>query len=244
MCLSVANGCGVSRITYVNDRKQAGAIDFSDDLQYQLFMLPREKQMAHIGKLPQEEAKRMKEALGEHGAVVLDASGRVYATGDTTSECDPTGVPSLNAVRTAVARFAGVQRQYGNTAPVFSLPQGFRLVTRDIPHPAGLVAADWARLSRKINPLYPDNPAYDSSEPDPRRIVHVTTEHEQLKVRAADGECRVPQEAPITYYQPLLSDEQRLVQTKRYTNGKIAQSAAHVFDRWGEDIRRGGQVRY
>jgi guanine deaminase len=244
MCLSVANGCGISRISYTNTRTQAEEIGFSDKLQYDMFALPRDQQMTHIDKVDASKRNDLIAKLGERGAVVLDNKGEVFATGDTDTGHDPTGIASINAVRSAVKKHAEQQRDAGNTAPVFCLPDGFTLVCKDIPHPAGLITADWARILRQRDPGHGDDPSFDGTEPRPDRIIHVTNNYEPLPVVDGQGQRHVYQDTQVTYQQPTLPDVQRAIPTDHFDGRIIPAAAKAVFDSWKEGTKKGAQFKY
>ena len=244
MCLSVANGSGISRIVSVNTRGQAGAIGFSDQLQYDLFRLPPHQHMTWMNRLEEGKRQDLLDKLSEHGAMVLDHKGDVFAYGDVDTSRDPTGIASINAVRKAVKKHADHQKQKGNQEPVFCSPDGWTLVSRDIPQPSDLILADWARMLRHRDHANPENPAFDGKTPDPLRILHVTMTYEQLPVMDRHGCVHVHQDAHVTYQQPTLPDALRAVLTQ-HSRGRVVSSAAQeVFQAWKDGTREGKQVRY
>ncbi|MBY0356065.1 MAG: nucleoside deaminase [Rickettsiales bacterium] len=244
MCLSVANGSGISKISYVNTREQAEIIEFSDKLQYDMFGLSRDQQMTSINSLGNDEQQEVRNKLGQHGAVILDEKGTVFAYGDTDTSIDPTGIASLNAIKSAVKKHADQQKQIGNQEPVFCLPDGFTMVCRDIPHPAGLITADWARMLRQRDNTDPNNPALDSKTPDPARIIHITDNYEAMAVVDKHGHSHVHQKPEITNKQPSLPDTERAVRTERFSGRVILSAAADVFANWKRGTTAGDQVRY
>src|SRR5437588_2609302 len=244
MCLSVANGSGISRIYYVNTRDQAEAIGFSDKLQYDIFRLPHNKQMTWINNIEDDKRQCILNKLSIHEAMVLDEKGEVFAYGDMDTSKDPTGIASINSVRKAVKKYADQQKQNGKQELVFCLPDGFTLVSRDIPHPSGLITADWARILRHRDNANPDNPALDSKMPDPMRIIHVTNTYEQLPVIDRHGHVHVHQDAQVTYQQPTLPDALRVVLTEQFTGRVVPSAAQEVFEAWKDGTRAGKQVRY
>lgn len=244
MCLSVANGSGISKIVYVNKRAQAEAIEFSDKLQYDMFHLPRSQQMTPISMLNETKRKDILEKLGSHGAAILDDKGEVFSYGNADMRTDPTNIASINAVRNAVKKHAEAQKTQGNYTPVFCVPDGFTLVCKDIPHPAGLITADWARILRKRDVTDSDNPALDSKIPDPARIIHVTDQYEQLLVVNQYGHSTIHQDAQITYRQPTLKDGERAVHTEHFTGRVVPSAAQEVFTSWKQGTSQGSQVRY
>jgi len=127
---------------------------------------------------------------------------------------------------------------------VFCLPENFTLVTRDIPHPAGLITADWARVLRARDPKHPDAPDFDARTPDPARIIHITDNYEQMPVRDARGHSHIRQDAAVTYLQPTLPDEQRAVQTGQYEGRIVPEVAQEVFNAWKQGTSTGAQVKY
>jgi hypothetical protein len=176
--------------------------------------------------------------------MVLDENGAVFVYGDTDTSKDPTGIASINSVRKAVKKYADQQKQNGSQEPVFCLPDGFTLVSRDIPHPSGLITADWTRMLRHRDNANPDNPALDSKTPDPLRIIHVTNTYEQLPVIDRHGHVHVHQDAQVTYQQPTLPDALRVILTQQFTGRVVPSAAQEVFEAWQDGTRAGQQVRY
>lgn len=238
MCLSIANGSGISKIIYANTRDQAEAIDFSDRLQYALFRLPRKQMMTSVYDLPENRRGHIKSLLGGYGAAVLDENDNVYAYGSADTHHDPTAIASLSAIRMAVKRYA---KAHG---PSYFLPEGFTLVCRYIPHPAGLIAADWARMLRKWDKNNPDNPACDAEIPDPSRIIYLSDGYEPLPVVNTFGVTYIRQPTEVTYQQPSLDDAQREVETYRLMVPAVCNAAASVFDEWKIAIINEEQKRY
>lgn len=241
MCLGMANASGIKRIVYTNTRDQAKAIEFSDELQYRLFDLPHNEQMTNVATLPSDRQHTLKEKLGVHGAVVLDANGNVYATGDTDTHYDPTGVASINAIRKAVKQYAA---ESNSDAAIFCLPEGFTLVSQQIPHPSGLVAADWARILRDRDSANPDIPACDTKTPNPMRIVYMEPSYETIHFQSRNGQLCKHQDTEVTYNQPALPDAQRAIKTEHFTQDIIPAAAKAVFDSWKAAITSGFQARY
>jgi guanine deaminase len=62
MCLSAAYWARVDRIWFANDRKDAAAIDFSDDDIYEQVALPLEQRSIPMQRLLADEAKRVFQA--------------------------------------------------------------------------------------------------------------------------------------------------------------------------------------
>ncbi len=224
MCLGIANAAGVRRISYVNTREMAGDIKFSDKLQYDL--LSQEdllKQMTHAESLIPREKDALQKKLGTRGAMVLDADGNVFSYGDDDTEVDPTRVASIQAVREAC-----------RLASSFDLPDGYSLVTQKIPHMSGLITADWARILRDRNPNHMDDPSYDSKSISSGKIIYIKPEYEQVVLRNGQGETRIAQKTEETYKQPGLRDQQRKVQTEKYTDTGLASRSRLSLDksRW------------
>ncbi len=244
MCLAVANGSGISRISYVNTRAQAEAAEFSDKLQYEMFKLPRSQQMTSIDNLDEEKRKEILDKIGKHAAVVLDNNEKVFSYGYADTSKDPTGIASINAVKNAVKKYADMQKKEGSQEPVFCLPEGFTIISRDIPHPAGLITADWARMLRKRDNTNPGNPALDSKTPDPVKIIHITNNYEQLPVINSAGQRLIHQDAQTTYKQPVLPDSERNVPTQKFEGRLIPTEAEKVFNAWKRGTSSGEQSRY
>ena len=250
MCLGIANAAGVRRISYVNTREMAGDIKFSDKLQYDLLSQDDLlKQMTHADALiPLDKTSQklladkgtkvmgsdgrpavlgdknsLMTLLDGHGAVVLDAEGKAYAYGDDDTKNDPTAVPSLKAIQAACKK-----------AGSFDLPDGFTLVTQKIPHMSGLITADWARILRDRDPEHKNDPSYDSKSISPGRIIYMEPEYEQVVVRNGQGETRIAQQTEETYKQPGLRDQERKVQTEKYTDTELASRGRLSLDksRW------------
>ncbi|MEZ5648700.1 MAG: nucleoside deaminase [Alphaproteobacteria bacterium] len=244
MCLSIANGSGIARILYANTRAQAEEIGFSDRLQYDMFRLSRTQQMTSMDHLTPERRAHILKKLGAHGAVILDNRDEIFAHGDPETCKDPTSIASLNAVRNAVKNYARQRRQTGIAESIFYVPDDFTLVCKDIPHPAGLVAADWARMLRRHDPNDPQNPTKDEKIPDPQRVLHATHNYEALVVTDCHGQTHVHQDTRLTYQQPLLPDDARIVHTERCTKPLILKEAAAIFSLWKNGTRDGHQIKY
>jgi len=244
MCLAVANGSGIGRITYINTRVQAEAIDFSDKLQYDMFKLPRNRQMTSVDELDEAKRNEILDKIGKHAAVVLDNNGKVFSYGYADTSKDPTSIASINAVKNAVKKYADKQKKEGSKEAVFCLPDGFTLISRDIPHPAGLITADWARMLRKRDNENPGNPALDSKTPDQIKIIHITNNYEQLPVINSSGQRLIHQDAEITYKQPVLPDAARNVLTQKFEGRLIPTEAEKVFSAWKRGTSSGEQARY
>lgn len=233
MCLSCANGAGIGRIVYVNTRGQAGTIKFADKIQYDLFKLPCEKYMTPIapGDDSSQTAYRTLLTDGEnvtHGAVVVDESGQVVAYGDDTTDTDPTGVPSLNAVRAACQKRKN-----------FAL-RDCHLVSLCIPHPAGVVAADWAKMLRHTYPEDGEHVREEDCVPHTRGIMCLSPEFEQVHVRGRDEKLHLRQDAELTYRQPALPDTKRAIRTEISQNRDARAIGLQTFSDW----RRGTAARY
>jgi len=242
-CLGMANGSGIGRIVYMNTRQEAENIGFSDKLQYDMFKLSREEQMTHIDRLGEDEQEVLRCRLSHHGAVVLNERGQTFAFGDEDTRRDPTGLASLNAIRNALEKYAALQRRAGNTEPVFSLPDGYTLVCRRIPHPTPLTTADWARMLRQQND--PRDPESDNKIINPMRIIHLSSEYEPLRVLNERGTLLRHQDSETTYLQPTLPDNERKIPTERYEGAAVASAAREVFDMWKEFTgQEGAAVKY
>jgi len=248
MCLSVGNGSGLQRISYDNTAEQAKVIaGFADDLQYSHFRPTAEETVQeHMTQLSdvKDSARRalLEERLGNNDAVVINAQNEVIGVGKADTLNDPTMVPSLAAIRDAA-----------KTTGFFCLPEDCTLITREIPHPAGFIAADWARILRDRDRQALNDPERDNPVIDPKRIVYVTPEYEQMVLRDADGRTRIAQDSKITYAQPALPDEQRAVPTDRHEstldpekhpNNAVLTSARQVFETWHEKTGMGAATKY
>ena len=241
MCLAVANGSGISRISYLNTRDDAEASGFLDKQQYALCALPRATLMTSANRLQASVRRDLRGKLGAHGAVVVDAHGDVVAAGDVDTRSDPTGLASLQAVRRAVQHQAQQHQAAGHTAPVWCLPDGWTLVCREIPHPAGLMMADWARLLRPRDPAHADDPACDSPIPDPTRVIHMTEHYEPLPVRDRAGQWRIRQATETTYVQLTVPESARRVRTACFTGCRVSQAARAVFEAWQHEAAGGAR---
>lgn len=243
MCLGIANGSGIQYINYVNTPEQADQIaGFADWLQYTHFNLPREEQMSPLSKLESAERERLTTLLGAHGAVIIGRDGSVIGVGDDATDKDPTMVASIAAIRNAT-------KASGN----FCLPEGSTLVCRDMPHPSGLIAADWARMLRKRDEQAPNDPGMDEKTIDPKRIIYVNPNYEQVMVSDGKGGRRIAQDSAVTYLQPALPDDERAVRTERHQSALDAQkhpnnavhtAARQVFENWHKLTGMGGAKKY
>ncbi len=230
MCLGIANGAGISRISYNNNRQQAAEIaGFSDELQYAIASKPHDENMTSITQISLQKQQAFRDKLGDYDAVVLDASGEIYAHAHSDTQKDPTLVGSLSAVRAACQK-----------AQSFSLPEGFQLITKQKPHLSGLVAADWSRMLRNRDAGNPDDPTKDSHHVDALKIIYVHDTFEQVVV-TGNG---IRQDSALTYQQTALPDDQRAVPTARHPRSQLLRSAAAVFEQWRDGTSQGEQIRY
>jgi hypothetical protein len=188
--------------------------------------------MTAAARLPARVRRALREKLGSHGAVILNAHGDVVTAGDGETRRDPTGLASLQAVRRAVQHQAQQLQRAGHTAPVWCLPAGWTLVCRAIPHPAGLLLADWARLLRPRDPAHPDDPACDSPVPDPRRVIYLTEAYEPLPVCDRAGRWHLRQATATTYGELTVPERTRRVHTAGCPRPRVVQAARAVFDAW------------
>lgn len=220
MCLGIANGAGVSRISYSNTRVQADQIaGFTDKAQYDLLASPFFDQMTHTDakdvnyRLEAGRKAELIKQLGNHGAMVLDGKGEVVAFGDADTIHDPTHLASIQAIRNACAKQAQEKGEIGQ----FALPDDYSLVTRKIPHVSGLITADWSKILRKRDPNDPFNPDKDAKTITPGKLIYLEPEFEEVWVtKDKAGPARKPQETADAYKQPALPDEERMVPTSRY----------------------------
>jgi guanine deaminase len=242
MCLAVANGSGIRRLSYLATRDDAEASGFLDKQQYALCTLPRTALMTAAARLPARVRRTLHEKLGPHGAVVLNAHGAVVTAGDGATRRDPTGLASLQAVRRAVQHQAQQARAAGHPAPVWCLPAGWTLVCRATPHPAGLLLADWARLLRPRDPAHPDDPACDSPVPDPMRVIHLTESYEPLPVCDRAGQWHLRQATATTYGELTVPEGARRVRTTGYPRPRVVQAARAVLAAWRQEAARGARL--
>lgn len=187
MCLSAATGCKVDRVYFAATRAEAAKVGFSDEDQYRLMSAGGIEQ--HARKIADDAAAQKR--LDGHDAVVeIPHNGKIfryygdYAGGSST---DPTGLPVVQAIRNACAGHAQLlSDESGTEIKVFHLPEDTTILSRDMPHPLSLVAADWARIGR-VRGAQPDDPAQDSPDKDTSRIQYLSDRVEPMLVRAQDG---------------------------------------------------------
>lgn len=232
MCLSSINASGVESIIYANTPEQAENIGFSDKKQYDLMRQPLAQYTTDVTTLPQDQRAQLLEKLGDHDAVVLDSHYHVLAYGDygSATENDPTKIPSITAVQNAC--LARAKKGDTNEA-VFDLPEDTIVFTRHIPHPAGLIALDWARVGR-IRGDNPHNPADDKLQKDPAKILYLEPSFEPMYVYNKSGERVIMQDPEITLKQPALPDSEREIPTRRTAATHIQELAHIAFEQWKE----------
>lgn len=163
MCLAMAQEMGVRRIRFAATRDDAAQAGFSDALQYRLSECAPGALMTPLVLLPQAAQSVYRTLLADYEAVVISSDNQLLS-----AVADRLLPPSFMAIRAAT-----IALQSGPW-----LPPGVRLITRQIPHPAGIMAADWARILRPRNARQPDNPAADSPSPDPQQIIHLQSSME------------------------------------------------------------------
>jgi len=167
MCLSSSIASGIERITYANDRVQAEQVGFSDKEQYD-YMKDMFASMARI-----DESSILYKKLNGFDAVILDRYDNIVSSANKdNSAIDPTDTsPSMVAIRKACKEEVN-----------FHLPNGYKLISRKIPHPAAFIMADWARIGRVRDTKNPDDPELDAFEKDKSKILYVENEFEEISL--------------------------------------------------------------
>lgn len=134
MCLSAAAVFGVSKIVFAHDRKITETGGFSDKSQYELLKSNPIKNIKFdteiIPLLDKNNADFM----------IIDSVSQEIIAVAKKAEDDDLGLASLRLVR----------RLCEITENVWAAEK-YKMLARYIPHPAGLIAADWAHLLRRKN---------------------------------------------------------------------------------------------
>ena len=221
MCLSAATALGVSRIHFAASRADAEAAGFSDAAQYRLMAEPLATQCRQV---TEEERLAAVLCLATDDAVVLVPRGMGTPHrfgGGTWDGTDPTATPCLRAIRAACAALE-----------LFHLPQDTVLLSRTLPHPLSLMAADWARIGRRRDPAHADDPAYDAAEKFPGAIQYLETLWETLP-------APTPHDA-----ETVLADLRLAPGTRQIVAEAVATGDLSAFDAWRALVARGDRARY
>jgi len=231
-CQASITAHGIKKVFFANDRDQAAAIQFSDEEQYR-HIETMDDWMSKVDNLKNKDA--LLQALGEHGAVILDKEGKVIAYGDVNLDSSDAleSLPSMNAIRAACKEKQG-----------FHLPEGCTIVTKNRIHPISFTTADWARIGRDRDPKNPNDPSKDAFPKDQTKIVYVNDDSEQVILRDANGDQRSIDAAKILEDVNTTPQQRELVKTERLTNPRTLRAAGEAFKTWDELIHNDGRARY
>jgi guanine deaminase len=230
MCLSGALNAGIAEIIYGATRDDAAAVGFSDAAQYALFAKPLGAQCSHAHG---PEAETMGAVLGEGVDAVVLVEGedgvlvRFAADALEPPLRDGTASAALRAIRRACQALGQ-----------FHLPESTRLISRYVPHPMALVAADWARIGRRRHPEHADDPAYDDAMKVPSAMMYLNPTMEMVPTHDALGAIHQPDARAILaeITAPL---DVRTIPTRQ---GYVGQSLA--FAQWQAMLDADATARY
>lgn len=234
-CQAAVTGVGIRRVVFANSRFDAKSIGFSDEEQYH-HVSNMEKRMTFIDAIESEAEKRtLLNALGNHGAAVLDQNGGVVALGDEDIDSyDPTdSLPSMKAIRTACKKMNS-----------FHLPEGSILISRNKLHPVSFITADWARIGRVRDENYPNDPEYDAFEKDASRIIYIEDSFEEMKVQSIKGQIILATAEDILQDVTSSPIKRTLTITHASANRKILDSARKAFDWWRRLVTKHTELKY
>jgi len=234
-CQAAVTGVGIRRVVFSNSRFDAKDIGFSDEEQYR-HVANMDKSMTYIESIPNDQKrKKLSDALGNHGAAVLDEDGKVIAFGDDyTDNYDPMeSLPSMNAIRAACKQLNS-----------FHLPEGCVLVARNKPHPVSFVTADWARIGRLRDKDRPNDPEYDAFEKNPLKIIYVDKAFEEMRVNSGRKRVVLVKTEDILRDVMLSPEKRTLTITNTSTNEEVLDTSRKAFDWWKNLISKNTNLKY
>ncbi|MBR7158765.1 MAG: nucleoside deaminase [Alphaproteobacteria bacterium] len=215
MCMAMALTVGVSEIVYANTREDADAIGFSDNIQYKFL---RKNPTAKI--IFAEEAE---DILNRNQAdfLIFDANDDLI-TASQDGAPEDLGLASVSGVRKAC-----------QSLQKFWLPEGFYIVARKIPHPMGLVAADWAKVLR------PD----DEAEIVPYQLICATHDYETPILTDKNGKA-LPLDNAEMIYNVIAGKEKPAAVIRRTEDKEMRKQALDTFHLFAHKVRNNNAEAY
>jgi guanine deaminase len=235
MCLTATHGVGIQKIYYTATRDDASAVGFSDKKQYDLMVQELATYATPIGALEELEQKRLEKLMEEKYALIVNHKYDVIAEGlpEFKEEEDPTATASMQAIRKACT-ITGKPH----------LPEEYTLISRHIPHPAAMVAADWARLGRKRDAAHPTSPAHDGEQKDPSKILFFEHAIEPIFVTNKEAGTRLLHNPAESYIQPGLPIDKRSIKMQQLNTPSLRRAALKAFAGWKKYIDAAEQEPY
>lgn len=229
-CLSSSIASGIKKIVYANDRFHAAEIGFSDEEQYR-YMLDMFSYMTSIDKI--ENQPELLSKLADHDAVILDDQENFVcgAYVDLESSDPMKTLPSMQAILQACKITEG-----------FHLPEGYKLLSRKIPHPASFITADWARIGRIRDKENPQDPSLDRFEKNPQDIVYVENVFEEMIVKNPSNirTKNVSAKEIIDVYVKKIDG----ITIENNNNPTVLKEALRAFEVWKNLISFNRQAKY
>jgi tRNA(Arg) A34 adenosine deaminase TadA len=233
MCLSAATGCKIDTVYFAATRQDAAQAGFCDADQYRLMTaggIEQHAQKAH-------DAHAVENTLANHDAMVLvhykDKKHAYYGDYASAHSSDPTDLPVIQAIKNACAGLAELRsNDSGKPQNVFHFPEDTLLISRDMPHPISLAAADWARIGR-VHGQDPKHPEQDSPHKNTSRILYLNDTTEAMTLRDSNGAATMV--AP-----------QRIWNEIAYPSAIHLMGNTHTvaFEEWDRLVKSGLMPRY
>jgi tRNA(Arg) A34 adenosine deaminase TadA len=163
MCLSAALAAGIRTIYFASTRGGAERAGFTDKAQYDLLKKPLSAHATLLSSLPPVRQHTLRKILRKSEAVVLDETGNAL-TRIAGKGAEP---PSMRAIRAACKKRRSIDLS------------ACTLLLQKAPHPAGAIAADWAKIGRVWNP---QKPLRDTSK-HPAKVIYLSEEMETMGLK-------------------------------------------------------------
>ena len=212
MCMAMAITIGIAEIIYASTREDAESIGFDDNLQYKLL---KEKPISKL-----TFSSEVIEILNQNKAdfLLLDDAHNLIVS-ENSAQIEDLGLISVSGIRKACKKLKSL-----------SMPKGSYIITKKIPHPMGLIAADWAKILRNEN----DNNL---------NIICATKEYEKAYLKNKKSDFITIDNAELIY-DIFAGDKKNTVEIHRTQNQQIIEDALNTFSLFAQKIKNNKAIPY